>query len=271
MPKSERGTRLPVFILSGSTGRTGRELLNVALAQFDDPQVDLLVREEVRSIEEIKRVIEEAAATGGVICHSILEPALREVLIQETTNHQVPTVDVLGPVVTLLDDHLDQSPRWQAGLFYELRKEQLDRIDAVDFTLSHDDGCGLAHLDAADVVLVGVSRVSKSVTCFYLSYQGIRAANVPIVPGQPPLPQLLEIDPHKVIGLTMYASRLESVRLVRAETIGLPMSDPYLQRRAITAELREANEIMEKHGWRCIDVSYMSVEEVAKQVIAMLG
>jgi len=174
-------------------------------------------------------------------------------------------------VVTLLEDYLGQSPRREAGLSYQLQKEHFDRIDAVDFTLEHDDGCGSRDLHHADVVIVGVSRVSKSVTCFYLSYEGVRAANVPLLPNQAPMPELLRVNREKVIGLTMNANRLQSVRQARVDTMGRGSFDEYADRRAIVEELRWANDVMNRQGWRSIDVSYKSVEEVAKEVLGMIG
>jgi regulator of PEP synthase PpsR (kinase-PPPase family) len=263
--------KLPIHVISGATGRTCDEVLRAALAQFDDPKVEVVLRTGVRTVEVVEELVEEAAAAGAVVCHSVVEPATREALLKKLRIRNVPSVDVLGPLITLLEDYLGQSPRRQAGLSYQLQKESFDRIDAVDFTLEHDDGCGLGDLDLADVVIVGVSRVSKSVTCFYLSYQGVRAANVPLVPDLPPLPQLLKVDPKKVIGLTMNANRLRSVREVRIGTMGEGPFGEYGDRRAITAELSGANEIMKAHGWRSIDVSYKSVEEVAKEVLALIG
>jgi regulator of PEP synthase PpsR (kinase-PPPase family) len=246
-------------------------VLRAALAQFDSPNVEVILRTQTRTVAAVAEYVREAAHVGAVVCHSVVEPRAREVLLRELRMHNVPAVDVLGPVVTLLEDHLGQSPRRQAGLSYQLQQEHFDRIDAVDFTLEHDDGCGSRDLQHADVVIVGVSRVSKSVTCFYLSYEGVRAANVPLLPNQDPLPGLLEIDRKKVIGLTMNANRLQSVRQARIETMGRGPFDEYADRRAILDELRWANDIMGKYGWRSIDVSYKSVEEVAKEVLGIIG
>lgn len=180
----------------------------------------------------------------------------------------VPTVDVLGPMLAALDDRLGMTPRGRPGLSYELRKEQFDRIDAVDFTLAHDDGKRLEDLYLADCVLVGVSRVSKSVTCFYLAARGIRAANVPLLAGQKVPPELLRLEPNKVVGLTMNAKRLRSIREARiCRLSNVPVPD-YVDE--LAEELRHARSLMSRHKWPCIDVSYMATEEVAHEVLSLI-
>jgi regulator of PEP synthase PpsR (kinase-PPPase family) len=128
----------------------------------------------------------------------------------------------------------------------------------------------LSTLHNADVVLVGVSRVAKSVTCFYLAYRGIRAANVPIVPGCPIPPELTGFDPRRVIGLTMNVSRLQAIRSSRVTAMGYGSVNHYVDRGEIVAELRCASDLMHKHHWRCIDISYLGVEEVATSVLELI-
>ena len=177
---------------------------------------------------------------------------------------------MLGPALSLLADHLKAEPRGHAGLLYELHREQLDRIDAVDFTLAHDDGKRMYELGQADVVLVGASRTSKSVTCFYLAARGIRAANVPIIPPQPIPRELSKLSPKRVIGLTMSAAHLESIRQTRLDRITHRPVANYADLKDIRAELRAIRELMSRMNWHCIDVSYRATEEVADQVIELM-
>lgn len=256
---------LKIFLLSGSTGRTATHVLEAALAQFVGPEPEIVRRFGVRSVRSAIKTVKDAAKAKAVLLHTLVSPEVREAVVEAATLANVHTCDILGPVIALLEDHLQTPPQRQPGLSYELRRERYDRIDAVDFTLAHDDGCLIQELAQAAVVLVGVSRVSKSVTCFYLAYRGIRAANVPIVAcGEPP-EELVELDPAKVVGLTMNASRLKSIREARAETFGAA-HEAYVDQREIARELGHMNAMMEKYGWHCIDVSYKSVEEVAYEV-----
>ena len=218
-----------------------------------------------------RRSCGRSADKNVVICHSLVTPEVRDAVLEETKRHMIPNVDILGRVVAMLSDHLGDKPAEKPGLSYKLQKGYFDRIDAVSFTLDHDDGAHPDTLAKADVVLVGVSRVSKSVTCFYLGYRGIRAANVPIIPGCELPKQLFKIPKEKVIGLVVNPSRLQNVREVRQEVLGAGQLDYYVNRSDINQELRYAQDVINKNGWRCIDVSYMAVEEVAREVMQMIG
>jgi regulator of PEP synthase PpsR (kinase-PPPase family) len=246
-------------------------VVNAALAQFDQPNVRLIRKNGVRSVTAARKIVRELAGIRAVVCHSLVSPAVRDAVREEARRRMISTVDILGPVLAVLSDHLGIAPHRKPGRAYRLQKEYFDRIDAVSFTLEHDDGAGLATLSDADVVLVGVSRVSKSVTCFYLAYHGVRAANVPLIPGLPPPAQLLALPREKVIGLTVTPHRLHSVREVRRRRFGTGVADGYVDQREISAELRHALRLMKRHSWPTIDVSYMAVEEVAVQVLQLIG
>jgi len=261
---------LTIFILSGSTGRTCDEVLKAALAQFDEPSVQIVRSTNLDSEADVVREVRAAAEAGAVICHSLVVPRLHEVLRREATQLHVPAIDILGPLIILLQDQLGQRPRGLAGLAFQTQRERLERIDAVDYTLAHDDGAHLSDLDQADVVLVGASRVSKSVTCFYLAYEGIRAANVPLIPDIEPPAELLALERNKVIGLTMNANRLHSLRQARIKTLGDGAFDKYGSLHEIDAELRQSERLIARCGWRRLDVSYMSVEEVAKEIVSLM-
>jgi len=259
-----------VYLLSGGTGRTASQVIESALAQFANPEVEVVRRLQVRSARAAVKTVKDAAKTNAVLLHTLVSPEIREAVVEAATREHVRTFDILGPALTLLEDSLQTPPQRQPGLSHELRKERYDRIDAVDFTLAHDDGCLMRDLDQADVVLVGVSRVSKSVTCFYLAYRGIRAANVPIVGLNDPPEELVKLDPAKVFGLTMNARRLTSLREARAETFGAPQ-DSYVDQHEIARELGHTSAMIAKYGWNCIDVSYRSVEEVAHDILKRVG
>ena len=267
---SDTPSKPTIVLLSGATGRTCKEVFRAALAQFDSPDVDLIHETNVRSVGEAIEAVRQAAESKAVILHSIVDPEVREAFLEQSKELNVPSVDVLGPVLSVLEDHFGQSPQGRPGLSYHHRKEPFDRIDAVSYTLAHDDGCRIHGLPDSDVVIVGVSRSSKSVTCFYLAYRGVRAANVPLIPNCEVQQELLAIDPRKVIGLTMNANRLARVREVRIGMMGRGPFQQYGDSREIEREINFAKALMNRHGWRKIDVSYMSVEEVAKEVMSML-
>jgi [pyruvate, water dikinase]-phosphate phosphotransferase / [pyruvate, water dikinase] kinase len=261
---------LTVMVLTGGTGRTADQVLRAALAQFTKPAVEVVRKTQLRRVGEARQAVETAEMTHAVICHTLVDPRIRDAVIHESERRGVPTVDLLGPLLNLLDDHLPGPPQLRPGLCYELNKEYFDRIDAVDFTLAHDDGARPEGLGSADVVLVGVSRVAKSVTCSYLANRGVRAANVPLVPGCPIPWQLTELDPRRVFGLTMNVHRLRSVREARVERMRVGAVQPYVTLADITTELRFAEHLCRDHGWRSVDVSYKAVEEVAYEILRLL-
>lgn len=262
---------LHIAILSGGTGRTASHVVNAALAQFDHPNVRIVRHNHIATVAEVRRIIRDMPAGPLVIFHSLVSPAVCEAAMAEASRRMIPAVDILGRALAALSDHLGVEPLRQPGLSYQLQKEQFDRIDAVSYTLEHDDGAGLNTLAAADVVLVGVSRASKSVTCFYLAYRGVCAANVPLIPGVPVPDELIALPPAKVIGLTVTPQRLRAIRESRRARLGTGVADYYVGANEIAEELRYALKIFRKHGWKYLDVSYMAVEEVAVQVLHSIG
>lgn len=267
---SEEPARKRIVILSGGTGRTANQVLSAALAQFADVEAEVFEETRVRKVDEALGIVRDAAQERAVIVHSLVDPHLRLAVEQESRRLAVPTIDVLGPALAMLGDHFQARPKGRPGLLYELHYEQMDRMDAVDFTMAHDDGSRLHDLDRADVVIVGASRTSKSVTCFFLAHHGVRAANIPLIPGQPPPKELTRLPPRRVIGLTMNAKRLETIRQARLQRISkLPVGE-YGELQEIRNELKWVRNVMAEHKWECLDVSYKATEEVAGQIIEML-
>lgn len=263
--------RATIILVSDGTGSTCSHIVNAALLQFANPAVQLIRRANIRTPQEARSVVEHASNSRAIIFYTLISEQVREALHDAAERHLVPTIDLFGQVLSALADVLKTSPRCDPKLLYELEQRHIDRIDAVDFTLAHDDGLRAHELSGADVVLVGVSRVSKSATCFVLACRGIRAANVPLMPDTGPPIELLSLDPKNVIGLTATVHRLQTVRQARISSMRMGMVDSYVEVREIAKELRNANDLMKKYGWRCVDVSYKAVEEVAKEVLQLIG
>ena len=259
-----------VFLVSDGTCRTCEQVVRAVLVQFDEQAVRLVKKPGVRRPSTVHEVIHEAAKARAIVFYTLVYDKARAAMAEAARMHMVPAVDLLGPVLVALYDLLKSTRRAKPGILYKINKAHYDRIDAIEYTLHHDDGCGLHELGDADVVLTGVSRTSKSTTCFYLAHLGIRAANVPLMADGAPPPELLKLDPRRVIGLTVNPERLRSVRETRLKGWGMSPYDDYADRAQIARELRAANELFAKCGWRCIDVSYKAVEEVATEVVQLL-
>jgi regulator of PEP synthase PpsR (kinase-PPPase family) len=245
-------------------------VVKAVLVQFPEYAVRLVRKANVRRPETVRHLVEQAAADDALIFYTLVYDKARAEMEAAAREHMIPIVDVLGPVLVGLYDLFKTTKRARPGMLYKSNRAHFDRIDAVDYTLHHDDGCRIHEVGEADVVLVGVSRTSKSTTSFYLAYSGIRAANVPLFTDNEAPMELRRLDPRRVIGLTTNPHRLQSVRDTRLRTWGSGVAEDYADRIHIACELRAAIEMMEKHGWRCIDTSYKAVEEIAREVIQTL-
>jgi regulator of PEP synthase PpsR (kinase-PPPase family) len=263
--------KLPVlFVVSDGRGETCRQVLQAALVQFEGQDFELVVRSEIRAAEQVAAVVQEAADRDATIFYTLVSRETRWALSGLAEKYLVPAVDILGPSFSALHDMFQRDPSGKPGLFYASDRERFDRQTAIDYTLKHDDGRRPAELSQADIVLVGVSRAAKSTTCFYLAFQGIKAANVPLVFGTPILPQLAVLDPGRVIALSVNVSRLMTVRHARATNLGGRHIDYYTDKRQVAQEVVHAANLVKQYGWRSIDASYLAVEEIAREVLKML-
>jgi regulator of PEP synthase PpsR (kinase-PPPase family) len=260
-----------IYIVSDGRGETCRQVIDAALVQFGGAHCDTVRCADVRTRERIEEIASTAARDGGVIFYTLVSPETRQAMQRASRQRFVPTVDILGPALSALDDLFGSAPGGTPGLLYETNRDRFDRIEAMHFTLRHDDGQRTHELDLADVVLVGVSRSSKTSTCFYLAYAGVLAANIPLIPGVEPPPELLKLPAEKVIGLRITSARLMALRQSRLSTLGRAELGEYRDQRTIARELIEAGRLMKEQGWRSIDVSYRAVEEIASQVMDMRG
>jgi regulator of PEP synthase PpsR (kinase-PPPase family) len=260
-----------IFVVSDGRGDTCRQLLKASLVQFSDQQFDLVTWSDVRTPERVAEVVEAALESGATIFFTLVGEDTRSTLLHYTEQALVPAVDLLGPSFSALHDLFKSERSETPGLYYASERETIDRHSAIDYTLKHDDGQRPSGLAKADVVLVGVSRASKSSTCFYLAYQGVKAANVPLVRGVPIPQHLKEMDSSKVVGLQMNVPRLLTLREARAAHLGTTHTDYYVDRREVGAEIRYANELIREHGWKTVNASYMAIEEIAREVMRQCG
>jgi regulator of PEP synthase PpsR (kinase-PPPase family) len=268
MPSKKTPT---VFIVSDGRGDTAMQVAKAAAVQFEGVHYATERRSDVSSPDQVKAIVREASRSDSVILYTLVSENVRKAMRQSSRELHVPSVDLLGPVFTALGGMFDRKRGSTPGLLFALDRERITRMDAIDYTLKHDDGQRPHELSAADVVLVGVSRVSKSTTCFYLAYEGVRAANVPLVEGVAPPQQLLALPPQKVVGLRVQLHRLLTVREKRAGNVGLEYSNPYVDRRTVVREIAAANRLMEERGWRAVDASYLAVEEIAREVMRLVS
>lgn len=260
-----------VFAVSDATGATCELVVQAALSQFQSTEVLLERVPFVRTPSQIEGVLERAAAICGVVVYTMVAPDLRAVMLEGGLRRGVPTVDVLGPILTRLSDHLEISPLSQPGLLRHLDADYFRRIESVEFTIQHDDGLRPESLDRAEIVLVGVSRTSKTPVSLYLSLRGWKVANVPLVAGVDPPPELLRLDPRRVLGFTIDPAFLRQIREERARHVGLTPRDAYVDEQAIRAELLAAERLCHRQGWTVLNVTAKAIEETASEVMVTVS
>ncbi len=260
-----------IYILSDSTGETGEMVVNAALTQFKSAEVLIHRYSNIRDIEKVDEIMSEAQKKRAIVVFTFVVTELRKKTIEEGMKRGVPTIDIMGPLLSRLEDLLEISPLSIPGLFRHLREEYYHRIEAIDFSVKHDDGRNVENIDKADLVLVGVSRTSKTPISIYLAYRGFRTANVPVTLEHDLPKKLYQLFSHKIIGLTIDPKRLKEIREVRAKKMKLPENSSYVDFKVIKSEVYKAERIFREQGWKIVDVTSKSIEECATIIMELIG
>ena len=263
-------TRFHLHLVSDSTGDTVHSVARACLVQFDEAQAIEHVWSMVRTRSQIERVIAGVEANPGLVLFTMVNDALRQVLQEGCRRLQVPAIPVLDPVIGALASYLGRESRGLPGKQHLLDSEYFARIDAMTFAINHDDGQSSWGINDADVCLVGVSRTSKTPTCLYLANRGIKAANVPFVPGVPLPPELLKAEKPLIVGLTNDPERLIHLRRNRLSMLDHNEATDYTDIEAVRAEVREARRVFAERHWPVIDVTRRSIEETASAIYKLL-
>lgn len=256
-----------LHLVSDATGDTINAVARATVAQFEDCEAVEHFWPLVRTTRQINQVLAAVKANPGVVMYTLVDGALRNCLEDGCRRLRVPSVPVLEPVVAALSNHLGIEARGQPGRQHALDAEYFTRIDAIQFVLNHDDGQMLYDLDDADVVLIGVSRTSKTPTCFYLANRGIKAANVPIVPGAALPPEVERLSKPLLVGLTIGSERLVEVRRNRLGVLDQWDETDYVDPESVAKEVLDARRAFTKRHWPVIDVTRRSIEEIAAAIL----
>jgi regulator of PEP synthase PpsR (kinase-PPPase family) len=263
-------TYFHVHLVSDSTGETLNAMTKAVCARFDDVLPIEHSYPLVRSPRQLERVLREIEAAPGVVIHTIVDGVLRAGLEQGCRDLDAPCIAALDSMVASLGRYLGASLSTRVGAQHALDTEYFNRIEALNYAIGHDDGQGGQNLQSADVVLLGVSRTSKTPTSIYLAHRGVRAANVPLVPGADLPPQLFELKGPLIVGLVVSPDRLIQIRRNRLLSLNESRESAYVDVDAVREETIRARRLFEKHGWPVIDVTRRSVEETAAAVINLL-
>ena len=261
----------PIFIVSGGVGASGEQVVNTVLAQFPEITVPVVPVPNVRHPEQLEGIIAQAKELGGTIVHTMVDTQLRHRLIALAQERGVAAIDLMGPLLDRLTAVLEQPPLEKPGLYRQLHRPYFERIEAIEYALKHDDGQNREDWPAADVVLVGVSRTGKTPLSVYLSVLGWKVANLPIVPELPTPSELYQLEPSRVIGLTLDLDRLLAFRRRRISQLGIPAQSPYTDPARVEEEIRVAQNVFQKGGFYIINVTDKTVEVSADEVIRRIS
>jgi len=256
-----------LHLVSDATGETLNAVARAACAQYEDVSAVEHIYALVRGPKQLDRAIAEIEREPGLVMFTMVNDTLRDQLVARCAELDVPCISVLDPVINALGTYLGREISHKPGVQHEMNAEYFDRIAALNFTMAHDDGQSNGDLDEADIILVGVSRTSKTPTCIYLANRGIKAANVPLVPSAPLPPDLLTAKNPLIVGLVTSADRLMQIRKNRLLSLNEREETDYIDKDLISAELADARRLCNKHGWPVIDVTRKSIEETSAAIL----
>ncbi len=256
-----------VYIISDSIGETAEFVVNAVASQFNSGHIAIRKESFLTSAERLKQVVKEASREKCMIAFTLVMPELRQVIFQEAAKYDIPIVDVLGPMLEAFSKIMPADPRLEPGLVRRMDEEYFRRIAAIEFAVKHDDGKDPKGLLQADVVLVGVSRTSKTPLSMYLAHRRLKVANSPLVPEVEPPQELFWIPENRIVGLTIHPEILREIRMERLNTLGLKAKANYANMERILEELEYARRIMRRLSCPVFDVSNKAVEEVASKVL----
>jgi len=260
--------KLTIHLVSDSTGETLRSVGAAAAAQFTSAKYIERVYPLIRTQTQLERVFKKIKRGGGIVLCTLVDDKLRKGLEDFCGHEKIPYMPIMESIVSLIERHLKEQAIKKPGGQHELNKEYFRRIEAINYTLEHDDGQGKETLDQAEIIIVGVSRTSKTPTCIYLANQGIKAANVPLLPGQDLPKEIIKAKNSLIVSLIISPKSLVEIRQKRTKNLGLEEpKDQYTDLYNVEKEIENAKKIFSSMSWPIIDTTRRSVEETAAAIL----
>jgi regulator of PEP synthase PpsR (kinase-PPPase family) len=258
------------YLLSDGTGETAEIIINAAVAQFRKDNVSVERMGHILAGSQVSGILDHAEKKHSLIFYTFVDRDLAAFTDSECKKRGIDCLDLMSPILRKLTTFFGHSPEGTPGILHGVGEEYFQRMEAMEFALKNDDGRSLDHLEEADIVLVGVSRSSKTPLSIYLSVRGYKVVNIPLVKGINLPAPLLQADPKKVAGLFLDVKQLVERREVRVETLGVAPTTDYIDYEAVQNELRWARSLCRDHGWAVVHVTGKSVEETAHEVLVKL-
>jgi regulator of PEP synthase PpsR (kinase-PPPase family) len=262
--------RIHLHLLSDSTGETLEMIAKAALAQFEEADVQRHFWPMVRSKQHIDRIVPDIAASPGLVLFTLVNPETRARLEEHCLALGLPAVPVLDAVTEALETPLGQEAHGRPGRQHSMNAAYFARVEAIQYTIAHDDGIGREDWEEADILLAGVSRSSKTPTSIYLANRGYKVANIPLVVESPPPRALFTLRHPLIVGLTTAPDRLIQIRRNRLLTIADGQESDYVEAERVAAEVKFARRLFADNDWPVIDVTRHSIEETAAAIIRLL-
>jgi regulator of PEP synthase PpsR (kinase-PPPase family) len=270
MMEQEQAT---IFILADGTGETAATMIRAAVVQYADLNINIVRCKNVRTEEQIESLIEDVSAQKGIIVFTMVSPQLSKKVMDSAAQKGILTVDLMGPLLSALDNYLGRTNSGHtAGLLRAVDDQYFKRIEAIEFTVKHDDGKTLTHLDQADIVLVGISRTSKTPLSIFLSHKGWKVANIPVVLNTPLPEELFKVDQRRIVGLTIDPASLTRIRKKRLEKFGQDPGGEYANIAHVQKEIEYIGEIFKQNRrWPVFDVTDRALEETAAEIVRVVA
>ena len=263
--------RKDIFVISDATGETAEKVMRAALLQFTDKPVELHLYSRVRLEDEMRQIVGRAHERGALVVFTVVSTAHRELLRRLCDEYSVDAVDLIGTLMAKLSLFLGSRPKGVPGLLHTIGDAYFRRIEAVEFTVKNDDGREPRNLPKADLVLVGISRTSKTPLSTFLAQKGYKVSNVPLVLGIAPPDELAQCDDEKVFGLTIRVEELLRIRQARLRHLGMPNDTSYGQREHVARELEYSRAVFRQHpAWPVIDITGKAIEETAADILRIV-
>jgi regulator of PEP synthase PpsR (kinase-PPPase family) len=257
-----------IYVISDATGETAERVIRAALSQFYYEEVRVVRLCQIHNENDVRQAMSVAIAEPGMIAYTLVDPSLSHQVAQIAAEHSMYAVDLLGGLIYSLSSYLGATSRAKPGLLHRIDTDYFKRMEAVNFTVTHDDGQDTQYLHKADLVLVGASRSSKTPLSMYLAHKGYKVANVPLVMGIDPPAELFQIEQEKVVGLTIDPKRLVEIRTSRLINMRQSPRGNYADYQQVEDEIVYCRRLYRQHPrWMVIDMTNKSVEEAASEIL----
>lgn len=256
-----------IFVLSDGTGETADQMIKAALMQYMREGLKIVRYKNIRTEKQVVAIFDEVVKGNSIIVYTLVSETLRNFIVKMSNQFSISSIDLLGPLLEQLGKFLKSAPLSKPGAFHQVNEDYFKRIDAIEFTVKHDDGKFAQNLEAADIILVGLSRTSKTPLSVYLSYKGWKVANVPVVKDIPLPESLFTVDQKKIVGLIIDAKTLMQIRKERLIKMGEDPNSIYANPEYIYEEIEYCKSLYKKNRrWPVFDVTEKALEETAAEV-----